>query len=109
MRDGPRRGDDRSLLGVLDVMHGFLMIVSAQHKINMHVGKGAENALRILQPVTLRQLALDRVVMHDDHTGVSGTRTLELASRPLDLHAREMTDDRDVANVPRERVVGNAL
>ena len=52
---------------------GFLMIVSAEHKINMHVGKRPENPLRVLQSVALRQLTLHRVVMHDDYTGVIGT------------------------------------
>src|SRR5206468_1186704 len=49
-------GDDRSLLRVLDVVHGFLMIVSAEHQVNVHVGERAEDALRVFEAVALREL-----------------------------------------------------
>ena len=85
------------------------MIVSAEHQVNVHVGERAEDALRVFEAVALRELAFHWIVMHDDDAGVAGARTLELGARPLDLGAAQVTDDRDVTNVPGERVVGDTL
>ena len=68
------------------------MVVTAQHQIDAHLGERAEDALRVLEPVSLRELALHRIVVHHDDARVAGARLLELGARALDLAAR--TDDR---------------
>ena len=51
-------------------MDRVLMVVAAEHEIDLHVRERAEHARRVLQPVTLRQLSLHRVVMHHDDANV---------------------------------------
>ena len=57
----------------------------------------AEDALRVLEAVALRELALHRIVVHDDDARVARARPLELRPRALDLRRASVPDDRDVA------------
>src|SRR5690348_12148752 len=47
--------------------------------------------------------------MHDDDARVVGARATELGTRLLDLIAPEISDDRDVAEIPGERPPRDAL
>src|SRR5205085_6692239 len=108
---GDRSGgrDDRSLLRVLDVVHGFLMIVTAQDEIDAHFGEGAKNPLRVLEPMPLRQLAHHRIMMHDDDARIVGARAPEFGACPLELVAPQIADDGDVPQIPGERASRDAL
>ena len=47
--------------------------------------------------------------MHHDDAGVVGARLAEFLAGPVDLLARELADDADVAHVPGERVPRDAV
>src|SRR5436309_1016212 len=59
--------------------------------------------------MALRQLAFHGVVMHHDNARGAGSRVLEFRARALDLRTRQVPDDRDVAEVPGERLASDAL
>ena len=87
---------------MLDVVHGFLVVVATEDEIDAHLGERAENSLRVFQSMTARQLTHHRIVMHDNGTRIAGARALEFRSRPLELIAPQIADDRDVAKIPGE-------
>ena len=68
--DSPCRRDDGPPLGVLDVVNGLLMVVATEYQAHVQVRERPEYARGVPQPVTLRELPLHRVVMHDDHAPV---------------------------------------
>ena len=71
--------------------------------------EGSEHLARILESVSTGELALHRVVMHDDHPRVIRGRSLELLTRAIDLRPLERADDGDVLEAPGERVARHAL
>src|SRR5215831_10378868 len=107
--DRSRCRDDRASLRVLDEMHRLLMVVTAQHQVDVHLSERTQDLLRVLEPVTLRELALHRVVMHHDDPRIALARTLEFDACALDLPSGQVADDRDVAHVPCERLENDAL
>jgi hypothetical protein len=71
------------------------MIVAAEHEVHLHLGERAEGALRVLEPVTLRELAFHRVVVHHDDAEIAGGRSREHVAQTLDLRAADDADDRE--------------
>ena len=94
---------------MLDEMHGFLMVVSAEHEVNTDLRERAEDLARVLESVSARELSLHRVVMHDNDARGVRWRALELLARAIDLRPADRADDGDVANTPRERVPSHAV
>src|SRR6476620_9478248 len=84
-------------------MHGFLMIVAAEHEIDAHFGVRAKDALRVFEPMPSRQLAHHRIMVHDDNARITRSRSLEFGTRPLELVASQIADDRNVSQIPRQR------
>jgi len=78
-------------------MHGFLMIVSAKHEVDTDLRERTEHLPRVLEPVSSGQLALHRIVMHDDDTSSVLRRALELLARTIDLPAGRIQPGDDYA------------
>lgn len=68
IRDGAGGRDDGAFSRMLDVVNRFLVIVAAKNQINTNLRKATEDLVRAFEPVSLRQLALHWIVMHDDHS-----------------------------------------
>src|SRR3982751_5985842 len=90
-------------------MHGFLMVVATENKIDAHLRERAEYTVGVLETMAARKLPHYRIVMHDDDARITGARALELAARALELIATKVADDRDVAQVPGEGASRDAL
>jgi hypothetical protein len=84
-------------------MDRFLVIVSTKNEIDSHLGESAQDFLRVLEPVALRQLSFDRIMMHHDRARVALRCLLKRILGLTELLAPNVADDRDVANVPGER------
>src|SRR6476660_3493032 len=85
------------------------MVVSAKHEVDADRRERAEHLARVLEAVSSGQLALYRIVMHDDHACIVRRRALKLLASMIDLRAMNGPDDGDVAKPPRERVTCDAV
>ena len=104
----PAVRDDRAVLRVLDVVHGFLVVVSAEHEIDTDIGEGAERA-GCLSPCRCESSPFTGLWCMTMTRAFSVARRVELGASQLDLLAAQVPDDRDVAQVPRERAWHHAL
>ena len=80
------------------------MVVPAEHQVHRHIREGTENPRRVLESVALRELALDRIVVHNDDACIACGRLGESSAQTIDLLAPYDTDDRDVAQAPGKRL-----
>src|SRR5664279_941018 len=87
--DRARRAHHGAELRVLDVIDGFLVIMSAQHEIDTEIDERPRGAGGAREPVPVRDVATQRIVMHHEHAKIVRGRGAELRARLLDLRGTE--------------------
>ena len=73
---------------MLDEVNRFLVVVSTQYEVDADLRERAEHLARVLEAVSTGELALHRIVMHDDDA-----RGLSVSPTDLRRHAIDLVRD----------------